>query len=68
MKFLYVSDPSIAVKLIEAEHRVLQQIFDIEQNPLWIFEYDPQRPLCFDINDTSFRRACFVSDHLTMRF
>ena len=68
MKFLYVTDAAIAEQLIKDGLCALHQLFDIEQKPIWIFEYDPERPLCFDINDTSFRRACFVSDHLTMRF
>lgn len=68
MQYLYVIDASLATKLIQQGLHVLNQIFDVDQNPVWIFEYDPDGKLCFDINDTSIRRACVVSDQLTMRF
>ena len=68
MKYLYVIDPAVAAQLIEIGCRILYQQFDIEQAPIWVFEYDPEKHVCFDINDTSVRRACAVSDSLTMRF
>ena len=68
MKFLYVTDESIMFKLAAHGYRMLHCNHDIEQRPIWIFEFDPSLPFCFDINDTSFRRACVVSDNLTMRF
>ena len=68
MKYLYVTDPLLVQKIIADGNPVLQKIFDIEQNPIWVFEYNPLLPFCFDINDTSIRRACVVSDKLIMRF
>lgn len=68
MKFLYVTDDSLVTRLLANGNKLLHNNFDIEQKPIWVFEYDPSLPLCFDINDTSIRRACFVSDKLTMRF
>lgn len=68
MKYLYVVNAELATMLLDAGQRVLQQTFDIEQKPIWVFEYNPDCAACFDINDTSVRGACFVSDRLTMRF
>ena len=68
MKFIYVTSESLMFKLAAHGYRMLQQSFDIEQKPIWIFEYDPDTPFCFDINDTSFKGAYAVSDKLTMRF
>lgn len=68
MKYLYVVNAELAETLQAAGQRVLQHTFDIERKPIWVFEYSPDCATCFDINDTSIRGACFVSDRLTMRF
>lgn len=68
MKYLYVADVALATRLIQNGFHILNQTFDVDQKPVWVFEYDPNGTLCFDINDTSVRRACVVSDHLTLRF
>lgn len=67
MRYAYVADASMAAQLISAGNHVLQQIFDIKHEPIWIFEYEPSR-FCFDINDASIRKACVVYDHLTLCF
>lgn len=68
MKYLYVTDNALATRLIASGNRLLHTNFDIEQKPIWVFEYDPSLTLCFDINDTSIRRVCCVSDKFTMHF
>lgn len=68
MKYLYVVNESLMFKLVAHGYRMLHQYFDIEQKPIWVFEYDPSNSFCFDINDTSFRGAYAVSDKFTMRF
>ena len=68
MKYLYVTDDALATRLMAGGSRLLHKNFDIEQKPIWVFEYNSAQALCFDINDTSVRRACYVSDKFVMRF
>lgn len=68
MQYLITEDETFKDILIEKGFRLLNIRRSLRQGDVYTFEYDEKSSHCFNINDTSVKQKCIVTDKLSMTF